>query len=169
MSANPREPGEVEEANSELGKHISLVGLLQTLKATLSQNVEGNPEYSLLAHVKRKCTEGVANDEVYLVNVAPRALIPDSGIPDGEVDPNTHDIQNAYEVVQEYLSQPKAPRPGSASPEDDSEWLPRESAFEKCYESVADVVVQEASILACTQILLACILSEEILAQTAKV
>ncbi|PKY04831.1 hypothetical protein P168DRAFT_225041, partial [Aspergillus campestris IBT 28561] len=48
-----------------------------------------------------------------------------------------------------YLSQPNTPRPGSSSPEHD-EWLARESAFKKCYDSVADVVVQEASILACT-------------------
>ncbi|KAL5357535.1 hypothetical protein BJX96DRAFT_172611 [Aspergillus floccosus] len=49
MSANPHA---VEEASLELEK------------------LEGNLEYSLLTHVKRKCAEAVANGKEYLVNVA---------------------------------------------------------------------------------------------------
>lgn len=149
-SANPREPGAVEEANSELEKHIALTGLLQTLKSSLSRKFEGNPEYSLLAQVKRRCTEAVANDEQYLVNVAQGAGRLDTKIPEGNVDSKKYDIRNAYTVVQEYLSQPKAPRPDPSSPEENDKWLAQESAFKKYYESVGELVVQEASTIACT-------------------
>ncbi|KAL4889313.1 AAA domain-containing protein [Aspergillus ambiguus] len=150
-SANPQEPGAVEEANSELEKHIALIGLLQTLKSSLSRKAEGNPEYSLLAHVKRKCIDAVAKDEQYPVNVAQGAQKSETEIPDYEADPKTHDIRNAYKVVEEYLSQPKTPRPGpSASEEENNKWLIEESAFKKCYDSVVELVVQEASIIACT-------------------
>lgn len=149
-SANPREPGAAEEANSELEKHIALTGVLQTLKSSLSRKFEGNPEYRLLAQLKRRCTEAVANDEQYLVNVAQGAGRSDTEIPEGNADSKKYDIRNAYTVVQEYLSQPKAPRPDPSSPEENDKWLAQESAFKKCYESVGELVVQEASIIACT-------------------
>ncbi|EAU33565.1 predicted protein [Aspergillus terreus NIH2624] len=64
-SANPLEPGAVVEESLELEKHIALIGHLQALKLSLSRRAEGNPEYTLLTHVMRKCIEPVTNGGGY--------------------------------------------------------------------------------------------------------
>ncbi|PYH32406.1 uncharacterized protein BO87DRAFT_312756, partial [Aspergillus neoniger CBS 115656] len=71
-------------------------------------------------------------------------------VPDGITDLNKYDIQDAYEVVNNYLSKPKDRRPGPSSPEEDAKWLAKETAFKKCWDAIGELVVQDASIVACT-------------------
>ncbi|GFN11997.1 AAA domain-containing protein [Aspergillus tubingensis] len=57
---------------------------------------------------------------------------------------------NAYEVVNNYLSKPKDQRLGPSSPEEDAKWLAKETAFKKYWDTIGELVVQDASIVAYT-------------------
>lgn len=61
-----------------------------------------------------------------------------------------HDMRNVFSVVNEYLSQPKDPRPDPSSTDEFKKWLDRQCIFKMCYDTVADLVVRETFIVACT-------------------
>lgn len=150
MTANPREPGDIDEPAPDAQKQVALIGLLQSLKSSLSRKVEGDPEYSVLAQVQRRCKQATENNEKYMVNVAKGAQKTNIRSPDDEVDESERDIRNAWQVVKDYLSKPKIPRPPKSSTEENDKWCAEENAFQKCYEAVSEIVIQEASVVACT-------------------
>ncbi|OJI80648.1 hypothetical protein ASPTUDRAFT_937671 [Aspergillus tubingensis CBS 134.48] len=97
-----------------------------------------------------KYTESLNAGEKLPLNLAPGAKRYDTVVPDGIINLNKYDIQNAYEVVNNYLSKPKDPRLGPSSPEEDAKWLAKETAFKKYWDTIGELVVQDASIVAYT-------------------
>ncbi|KAK6811865.1 hypothetical protein RU639_012330 [Aspergillus parasiticus] len=150
MTANARESAS-DEGNAEVEQHVALIGLLQALKSSQSRKIEGDPQYSLLTHINRRCSEAIAKNESHMINVAQGAKKMDTTMPGGEsTESSEHDVRNAFSVVNEYLSQPKDPRPDPSSTDEFKKWLDRQSIFKKCYDTVADLVVKNTSIVACT-------------------
>ena len=149
-TANPRESADGNEEHAEVERHSALMGLTMTLKETLSRKVEGDLEQSVLTYVQCKCNTAFAAGEEFILNVArstPKKQVTTPG--NGESD-YTEDLQDAYRVVREYLSQPKFPRPKDASGEELEKWSKREIAFKKSYDAVSELIIQEARVVACT-------------------
>lgn len=72
-------------------------------------------------------------------------------IPDKITDLTKYNIQNtSYEVIDNYLSKPKDRHPDPSFPEEIEKWQAEETAFKKYRNTISELVVQEASIIACT-------------------
>ncbi|KAL3261725.1 hypothetical protein ABHI18_003522 [Aspergillus niger] len=72
-------------------------------------------------------------------------------IPDKITDLTKYNIQNtSYEVINNYLSKPKDRHPDPSFPEEIEKWQAEETAFKKYWNTISELVVQEASIIACT-------------------
>ncbi|KAE8423790.1 AAA domain-containing protein [Aspergillus pseudocaelatus] len=150
-TANPRESADEEHA--EVERHSALMGLIMTMKESRSRKVEGDLEQSVLTYVHWKCNTVYAAGKEFVLNVAISAPKKQVTAP-GNAEPDyTEDLQDAYSVVREYLSQPKVPRPKDASCENLEKWSKRETAFKKSYDAVSELIIQEARVVACTNIL----------------
>ncbi|KAF5866133.1 hypothetical protein ETB97_000667 [Aspergillus alliaceus] len=149
-TANPREADDGNEGQAEIERHTALIGLLTTLKETRSRRVQGDLEHSVLSWILLKCDSALASGEELILNVAKDAPKQQTATPDGAEPDSPVDLQNAYRVVHEYVSQPKVPRPKDASEDDLEQWYKRETAFKKSYDAVSELIVQEARVVACT-------------------
>ncbi|KAK1139333.1 hypothetical protein N8T08_001104 [Aspergillus melleus] len=124
-TANPRETDDGNEGQAEIERHTALIGLLTTLKETRSRRVQGDLEQSVLSWVLHKCDSALASGEEFILNVAKDTPKQQTATLDGAEPDSPVDLQDAYRVVHEYVSQPKVPRPKDASEEDLEQWYKR--------------------------------------------
>lgn len=143
--ATPSARGEPDEETEQaaIDRDTVIATLLRDLKNAYHKRLAGDLRYTVFSHVEKRAVAAVGRNETLEVS---RETIAE----DGKTTIETFD---AYSFVSKYLANPPQrpnPKGGAAATKELVKWKEDQKRLRKGYDAIADVVLMEARIVACT-------------------
>ncbi|KAJ9397409.1 hypothetical protein DTO282F9_5717 [Paecilomyces variotii] len=139
-----------------------IVNLLGILKNSQYQKAQGDLRYSVFSHVDRHARKQLAAGERLLVRIGQEedeeleeypALGSDHNDEDESAEKDTREVIEAYSVFRDWIDCPPE-KPESPSNSEQIQkldlWKEQRSRFRKAYEAIANEIVKNTRIVACT-------------------